>query len=79
MTDDADDLQRLAAKPDAGMNGPMAAALLLALALMVLPSSPRRRLARGGRKPRRRPRAGPRGAGCLAACAPSRPPPCCCR
>ena len=49
------------------MNGPMAGALLLALALIIRPPSPRRRLAPVASSRRRRPLAGPRGAGCLAA------------
>jgi tight adherence protein B len=48
------------------MNGFTAAALLLALALLVFPSSPRRRL---GSTARRRAVGLPRGAGALAACA----------
>lgn len=50
------------------MNGPMAGALLLSLALMVLPPSPRRRLAPVTSKHRRLPLAGSGGAGCVAAC-----------
>ncbi|OBH10272.1 type II secretion system F family protein [Mycobacterium sp. E1747] len=49
------------------MNGPVSAALLLALALVVLPPSPRRRLAPPASNRRCRPFAGPRGAACLAA------------
>ncbi|MGD1255436.1 type II secretion system F family protein [Mycobacterium seoulense] len=49
------------------MNGPIAGALLLAVALVVLPASPRGRLAPVAPNRRRRPLAGPRGAGCLAA------------
>lgn len=48
------------------MNGPITAALLLALALLVLPPSPRRRLAPQASNRRWRPPAGPRGAACLA-------------
>ncbi|BBZ72311.1 type II secretion system F family protein [Mycobacterium paraseoulense] len=50
------------------MSGPVAGALLLAAALVVLPATPRRRLAPAPPN-RRRPFAGPRGAGCLAAAA----------
>ncbi|OBH24225.1 hypothetical protein A5692_05320 [Mycobacterium sp. E342] len=48
------------------MNGP-AAGVLLALALVVLPSSPRYRLAPVTSRRRGRPLAGPRGAACLVA------------
>ncbi|HEV7581161.1 MAG TPA: type II secretion system F family protein [Mycobacterium sp.] len=48
------------------MNGIAAAGLLLALALLVFPSSPRRRLAAA--TPCRRVTVGARGAGCLTAC-----------
>jgi tight adherence protein B len=50
------------------MNALMAAALLMALALLIFPSSPRRRLA-GASPVRRRAVALPRGAGALLACA----------
>jgi tight adherence protein B len=50
------------------MNGLTAAALLLSLALLVLPSSPRRRLMIAARVPRR-PIVGQRGVACVAACA----------
>ncbi len=50
------------------MNGPMAGALLLALALMALPSSPRRRLAPVTSQRRWLPLVGSRGAGCITAC-----------
>ena len=50
------------------MSGPMAAASLLALALLVFPASPRRRLAPGP-SPRRRVRVGTGGAGFATACA----------
>ncbi|OJZ75688.1 hypothetical protein BRW65_03890 [Mycobacterium paraffinicum] len=49
------------------MNGPVTAALLLAVALLVLPPSPRRRLATVASYRRWHPLAGPRGAACLAA------------
>ncbi|OBB64630.1 type II secretion system F family protein [Mycobacterium sp. 852014-50255_SCH5639931] len=49
------------------MNGPIAGALLLALALIVLPPSPRRRLAPAASGRRFHPRTGPGGAGWLAA------------
>ncbi|OBG55501.1 MULTISPECIES: type II secretion system F family protein [unclassified Mycobacterium] len=48
------------------MNGPATGALLLALALLVLPASPRRRLAPMASNRRWRPVAGPREAACLA-------------
>jgi tight adherence protein B len=51
------------------MNGPTVAALLLSLALVVFPSSPRRRLMPSARARRRVPLAGSSGAGCITACA----------
>ena len=52
------------------MNGPLAAALLLSLALVVFPSSPRRRLGCCGVPTVGESRSvGGRGAGCVAACA----------
>ena len=48
------------------MTGPVAAALTLSVAVLVLPSSPRRRLTRGGQGPKQFP---PWAAGWLAACA----------
>jgi tight adherence protein B len=50
------------------MNGPMAAALLLALALVIDPASPRRRITRAA-PPGRRVRISTRGAGFVTACA----------
>ena len=50
------------------MNGPMAGALLLALALLVFPSSPRRRLT-AATPTRRRVMGGASGVGCITACA----------
>jgi tight adherence protein B len=50
------------------MNGPVAGALLLSLALLVFPASPRRRLD-PATPTRRRVRIGARGAGCMTACA----------
>ena len=51
------------------MSGPTAGALLLALALMVFPSSPRRRLTLVAHNRRWIPLVSASGAGCLAACA----------
>lgn len=50
------------------MKGPMAVALLLSLALLVFPASPRRRLTPAA-PPRRRVRVGTRGAGFVTVCA----------
>jgi tight adherence protein B len=50
------------------MNGPMAAALLLALALVIFPASPRRRITTAA-PPGRRVRISTRGAGFVTACA----------
>jgi tight adherence protein B len=50
------------------MNGPMAGGLLLSLALLVFPGSPRRRLT-PATPARRRVRIGASGAGCMTACA----------
>ena len=52
MTDDAGELRRLLREPEAGMNGIPWAAALSAAALVVYPSSPRRRLAPAGPRPR---------------------------
>ena len=64
MTDEVGRFAPAAAEPDAVMTGPVAAALALSAAVLVLPSSPRRRLARGSRSRRPFP---PQAAGWLTA------------
>src|SRR5271156_4288165 len=58
----------LVAKPDVGMSGTISAALLLSIALIVVPGSPRRRIAPAAPVRRQVPPMGVNGVGWIVAC-----------